>query len=80
MIFASFMHLKKMLIKSTRNSNFRLCFIKRAQDSATVAAIIKVQEFESDDRLPLVSSSNPVAAAFAFAELRKLAFRQVQKS
>ncbi len=28
-------------------------------------------EIESEDRSPLVSGSNPVAAAFAFAQLRK---------
>ena len=36
-----------------------------------MAAIAKAREFESDDRSPLVSGSNPVAAAFAFANLRK---------
>ena len=35
------------------------------KQSATVAAIAKAREFESDDRSPLVSGSNPVAAAFA---------------
>ena len=34
-------------------------------------------ELESDDRSPLVLGSNPVAAAFAFAKLRKK-FRQAQ--
>ena len=45
--------------------------------SAAVAAIVKAREFESDDRSPLVSGSNPVAATFAFANLRKK-FRRVQ--
>jgi hypothetical protein len=34
-------------------------------------AIGKTRGSESDDRSPLVSGSNPVAAAFAFAKLRK---------
>ena len=42
-------------------------------------AIGKTRGSESDDRSPLVSGSNPVAAAFAFAKLRKK-FRRVQKS
>ena len=40
-------------------------------------AIGKTRGSESDDRSPLVSGSNPVAAAFAFAKLRKK-FRRVQ--
>ena len=43
-------------------------------------AIGKTRGSESDDRSPLVSGSNPVAATFAFANLRKLAFRRLQKS
>ena len=49
----------------------------RGVSSATVAVIVREREFESDDRSPLVSGLNPVAAAFAFAKLRKK-FRQVQ--
>ena len=42
---------------------------------------VRDDKLESDDRSPLVSRSNPVAAAFAFgfANLRKK-FRRAQKS
>ena len=43
-------------------------------------AIGKTRGSESDDRSPLVSGLNPVAATFAFAILRKLAFHRLQKS
>ena len=38
---------------------------------------VRDDELESDDRSPLVSRSNPVAAAFAFANLRKRDFRRL---
>ena len=39
---------------------------------------VRNDELESDDRLPLVSRSNPVAATFAFsAKLRKRDFRRL---
>ena len=40
---------------------------------------VRDDELESDDRLPLVSRSNPVAAAFefSFANLRKRVFRRL---
>ena len=40
---------------------------------------VRDDEFESEDRSPLVSRSNPVAAAFAFsfANLRKRVFRRL---
>ena len=38
---------------------------------------VRDDKLENDDRLPLVSRSNPGAAAFAFAKLRKRDFRRL---
>ena len=47
--------------------------------SAAVPTLAKARLMtnESDDRSPLVSRSNPGAAAFAFAKLRKRDFRRL---
>ena len=48
-------------------------------ESAAVATLAKARLMtnESDDRSPLVSRSNPGAATFAFAKLRKRDFRRL---
>ena len=45
--------------------------------SAAVATFVKARRQMSVDTLPLVSRSNPGAAAFAFAKLRKRDFRRL---